>query len=113
MLTVMDPCWKNLPNELVDKICNDLPKVRAIPFALKNELIYVTKWRVFQRLIAGYEDLYGPMRGMDILTNDIYDVMNDFEPEPKNWWIAENAFEPWALFLAMDDDRLDELMVQN
>ena len=34
----MDPIWRNLPYELVLKICNMLPRVRAIPLSLKDEI---------------------------------------------------------------------------
>ena len=34
----MDPIWRNLPYELVLKICNMLPRLRAIPLPLKNEI---------------------------------------------------------------------------
>ena len=30
--------WKELPVDLVDRICNLLPKLRAIPLPLKNEI---------------------------------------------------------------------------
>jgi hypothetical protein len=34
----MDPIWQTLPADLVDRICNMLPRVRAIPVELKNEI---------------------------------------------------------------------------
>ena len=35
----MDPIWCNLPPELVEHICNQLPKVRRVAPDLKRELL--------------------------------------------------------------------------
>ena len=34
----MDPIWKNLPLELSEHVCNQLPKVRRIPVDLAAEI---------------------------------------------------------------------------
>ena len=34
----MDPMWTNLPSELSEHICNQLPKVRGIPVNLKRDI---------------------------------------------------------------------------
>lgn len=35
----MDPIWSHLPRDLADHVCNQLPKVRAIPKNLKDEIV--------------------------------------------------------------------------
>lgn len=35
----MDPMWRDLPPELADYVCNQLPKVRHIPENLKTQII--------------------------------------------------------------------------
>ena len=35
----MDPIWQQLPSDLAERVCNQLPKVRAIPENLKKEIV--------------------------------------------------------------------------
>ena len=67
----------------------------------------------FQRILEQYEaEYYWPDRAMDLFTADLYNILNDYEDEPQDCWIAQNAFDAWALFMAVDEDRLRELSVQ-
>ena len=68
----MDPCWKNLPCELVEKICNYLPKVRRIENTLSEDIR--NQWYKFDRWHFNYGSLFG--------FNNVYYVMYD---DLKNW----------------------------
>jgi hypothetical protein len=35
----MDPMWRDLPPELAEHVCNQLPKVRRIPENLKRQIV--------------------------------------------------------------------------
>ena len=37
-LDTMDPVWRNLPEELTERVCNKLPEVRRVPDALKRQI---------------------------------------------------------------------------
>lgn len=108
----MDPIWQNLPLDLSEKICNFLPKVRAIPQSLKYELLYAVKMREFHKILVEYEENYGKFRAYDVLIYDMYNILNNYEEEPTSQWLADHVFEPLALYRAMSSDQIDMLIIQ-
>jgi hypothetical protein len=108
----MDPIWKNLPGDLSEKICNCLPKVRAISPILKYELLYAVKMREFYMIFMEYEQVYGTHRAWDVILMDMYNILNEYNEEPMSQWLADNAFEPLVLFRAMSADQVNVLLLQ-
>lgn len=56
----MDPVWQNLPVDLSDKICNMLPKVRAMDPDMKDQIKFWHLRRLLNNSIMwfGYSDGY-------------------------------------------------------
>lgn len=115
----MDPIWKNLPEELVHKICNFLPQVRWVNPNLKNELIYNYKKRLFNTILDSYDHEYGGMyyspahgrqRAREMFASDIYDILNEYNEEPQTMWLLENLHRPWVLFKTMSEEQIEELI---
>ena len=47
----MDSVWRNLPEHLVDHVCNKLPYVRRIPDSLKGEILKMNMLRDMKKMI--------------------------------------------------------------
>ena len=83
----MDPVWTQLPSELSDHICNQLPKVRSIDKALKRELC--SQRYLYAKFINRYIELfsypgqhwYHALRVE--LGGDPTDVWNNLTPEER------------------------------
>ncbi len=88
----MDPIWQQLPDELVEHVCNQLPKVRRIDDVLaediRNQFFHLDK------LLRYYNRWFGRMDAYDILLDDlnminesdfvnIYDAWYDTKPEKR------------------------------
>lgn len=96
----MDPCWKNLPCELVYKICNMLTKVRRIDERLGNEIrhqwnkldmLYYNAFSLFGREVAWFV-IYDDMK----IVNHVPDVYPDEMPIREvvcNMWKASTPEE--------------------
>lgn len=78
----MDPCWKHLPIEIVEKICNFLPQVRRIDENLSQEIRDQTykfdMWFYNMSSLFGFNDAYYVM--YDDLIN-VLKVKDDFPEE--------------------------------
>ena len=116
----MDPIWKNLPVDLVEKICNFLPQVRWVNPDLKNELVNTYKRQVYNKIVSTYVGDYGGMyynlgvslqRARELFAADMYDILNDYNETPQTQWLFENFNNPWALFKAMSEEQIEELMI--
>lgn len=68
----MDPCWKNLPDDLVEKVCNFLPKVRRIDPSLSAEIR--NQWFKFDQWFLNARTKY---ELYDSSYVDPYEVMYD------------------------------------
>lgn len=89
----MDPIWKQLPCELVEKICNMLPKVRKIDQNLKDSIVHHSF--LFNRVMRNYTLLFGGRENADIiLYSDMknYGIADDF---PESWTFETVIWEMW------------------
>jgi hypothetical protein len=109
----MDPIWQTLPDDLVGRICNMLPKVRTVSPLLKGELIHRVKMNDFYRYLDAYINIYTHHdNSMDAFCYDMYMILNNWEDEPQTPWLGANIFNPLALFGAMSDQQKRELQVE-
>jgi hypothetical protein len=116
----MDPIWRNLPVELVYKICNFLPRVRWVNPDLKNEMIYNYKRRLYDKILGSYDEEYGGMyynpahgrqRARDLMAADMYDILNEYNESPQTHWLLNNMYNAWALFRSMSEEQVAELAI--
>jgi hypothetical protein len=82
----MDTIWKNLPIELSEHICNQLPKVRRIPCDLKQDLRYqffmVDKMLKYFTMWYGYDDAY------TLLLHDLNMLNESDDVSPYDTWYS-------------------------
>lgn len=80
----MDSIWSHLPRDLVDRVCNQLPKVRAIPENLKDEIVN-QRWRL-EKLYNNVRAWYGDYDGYYLLLDDL-NILNesDFQSLDEVW----------------------------
>ena len=90
----MDPCWKNLPTELVEKICNFLPKVRRMNPELLQEIRDQThkfdKWFCNSSSLFGFTNAYFVM--YDDMIN-VWKVRDDFPEEMPLEYVVVNMWK--------------------
>lgn len=79
----MDPIWKELPVDLYEHVCNQLPKVRQIDPQLKYELTFSPLERLIKNTVAWY----GMTHGYELLLYDL-NLLNesDFEDLYDVWY---------------------------
>jgi hypothetical protein len=89
----MDPCWKNLPIDLVYKICNMLTKVRRLNARLAYDIKY--QWHAFDRYYYNAMSLFGLDQVWWVLYDDLrniadiqdtYEENNDLEYVVREMW---------------------------
>jgi hypothetical protein len=51
----MDKIWQELPEDLSDRVCNMLIKIRRIPTELKNQILDHARFREFCELVGDIE----------------------------------------------------------
>jgi hypothetical protein len=85
----MDPIWKNIPNELVEHVCNQLPKVRRVSWEFKNDLQFGLLDWVINRMTR-LED-HNRYRATDNLI-DILFAYNGFEENDENVSVLEDMW---------------------
>lgn len=78
----MDPIWRELPVELVEHVCNQLPKVRSISHAMKHELTF----RPLELLIKNTMAWFGRDDGYQLLLDDL-NLLNESD--------FNNLYEVW------------------
>jgi hypothetical protein len=109
----MDPCWKNLPTDLVDYICGTwLPRLRGVSLHFQNELKNYISQRDFYSLLDNYTNLFGPYRAIDVFCDDMYNLLNDHHEECQYPFLAVNAWNPEALWAAMDSEKRHVLLIE-
>lgn len=89
----MDPCWKNLPIELVEKICNFLPKVRKINTLLSEEIRFQPN--KFDRWYFNAASLFGFNHAYSIMYDDLRYVMQVPDVFPEEMPIEEVVVNMW------------------
>lgn len=67
--THMDPVWKDLPVDLVNHVCNQLPKVRVIPENLRDEIVK-QHW-MLDNMLNYYIVWYGVVDAYFVLLDDL------------------------------------------
>lgn len=79
----MDPIWQQLPCDLVDHVCNQLPKVRRIDQRLKSDIVDQF-WRVDQ-MLHFYRAWFG--KDGDIVLLDDLNMLNksDYDDVYEVW----------------------------
>ena len=109
----MDPIWQTLPDDLVDRICNMLHKVRSVSPILKGELSHRVTMNEFYKYLEAYEkQYYYTDQSMDAFCDDMYNILNNWDEEPQTPWLAANMWNALALFSALSDDQKRQLWVQ-
>lgn len=109
----MDPIWKNLPLDLAEKICNMLPQIRRVSPMLKNELVSYVNHKEFYYTLTQYESVWGrTFRAFEAFTDDMYNVLNNWELEPSSQWLVDNAFDGFALFGALTDEQRQQILLE-
>lgn len=80
---LMDSVWKDLPLDLAERVCNQLPRVRQMAPELKIDLIF---WPL-HRLIRNTTRWYGKVDGYEILLDDL-NMLNesDFSDVHDVWY---------------------------
>lgn len=77
----MDSVWKTLPTDLVNHVCNQLPKVRRIDENLKGEI----ETRNLNRLKWHYIGMFGFNFGVGFLIDDL-DRYSEHSDEYEAWY---------------------------
>lgn len=78
----MDPIWKELPRDLVDKICNMLPKVRRIDAGIADQI--TSQWYKYDTYYYRCMSLFGGNSAHIIMYDDMkvmYNLVDDFPEE--------------------------------
>ena len=102
----MDPCWKNLPIDIVDRICNMLPQVRRFNDGVLDDIKYQTHlfnkyyWNVTR--LFGFEDVWYAMY------DDLRNISNILDTHPENMPIEYVVFEMWK---SARPDQREEIVV--
>ena len=89
----MDPVWTQLPIELAEHVCNQLPKVRRVDENMKAQ-IENQEWMV-KRMLKYYTEWFGYMDAYDFLLDDlnmlnesdflyVWKVWEDLDPEKRS-----------------------------
>lgn len=80
----MDPCWKLLPRDLVEKICNMLPKVRSMDVRISNDI--KNQVHLFDRYYYNAASLFG----FDQVWWILYDDLKNIASIPDNYTETED-----------------------
>lgn len=83
---LMDSVWKDLPLDLAEHVCNQLPRVRQMAPELKIDLIF---WPL-QRLIRNTTNWYGRDDGYELLLDDLNMLTeSDFSVVHDAWYAMD------------------------
>jgi len=74
----MDPIWQQLPGDLVERVCNQLPKVRRMDEKLKSDIVDQF-WRV-DKMLNYYRMWFGRHDAYYILLDDL-NMLNESDYE--------------------------------
>ena len=78
----MDPIWQELPQDLSERVCNTLTKVRRIDENLANEI--KNQWYIYDRWYYNYVSLFGTDIALCAMYDDMKNVcgvVDDFTDE--------------------------------
>lgn len=109
----MDPIWKTLPVDLVEKICNMLPRVRRVSPLLKSELVSYVDHKEFYYTLVQYEAVWGrTFRALEIFMDDMYNILNNWELEASSQWLIDHAFDGIAMFRALTREQRQQILLE-
>lgn len=77
----MDPIWKELPRDLVDKICNMLPKVRRVNHIIADQI--VNQWYKYDKYYYRCMSFFGNA-AHTVMYDDmkvVFGIVDDFPEE--------------------------------
>ncbi len=89
----MDPCWKNLPDEIVYKICNMLPKVRTLNKNLSEDIRY--QWYKFDKYYFNCVLLFGTNNALYVMYDDMRNVVGVVDTYPEDMPYPEVVMNMW------------------
>jgi hypothetical protein len=102
----MDPCWKNLPIELAERICNMLPRVRSFDQPvlndIKNQTHLFNKYYWHVASLFGFDDVWYAMY------DDMRNISDILDTHPEDMCIENVVFEMWK---SMRPDQRKEIVV--
>ncbi len=78
----------------------------------KNDLRSYISQRDFYNLLENYTNLFGPYRALDVFCDDMYNLLNGYHEECQSEFLAHNAWNPNALWSAMDPEQRGVLMIE-
>ena len=96
----MDPVWKTLPDELTDKICNMLTKVRKIDENLKNDI--VNQWYLFDKYKYHCISFFGVDGADFVMYDDLKNIMGVEDDFPEEMDITQVIDHMW---MRLDNDQ--------
>lgn len=102
----MDPCWKNLPCDLVTKICNMLPKVRKIDENLSDEI--KNQWYKFDKLYYTALSVYGFDQVWFALYDDMRILVRATDSYPDEMPLHHVVYNMWK---TISPEERDEILV--
>lgn len=107
--TKMDPqIWGKLPDELVEKICNLLIKVRQIHPLLKNDIVY--QWYKLETYYWRLAGMFGVNNVLYVMYDDMKNVAGVIDEYPEEMAYEDVIREMWKK--TTHEDR-NELLVTN
>lgn len=102
----MHPCWKDLPEELVERICNMLPKVRKINERLSEDIRY--QWYKFDKYYFNCVLLFGTNNALYAMYDDMKNVVGAIDHYPEDMPYPEVILNMWK---GLTPEERDEVMV--
>jgi hypothetical protein len=105
--------WKNLPVDLVEKICNTLPLVRRIDPELKDQIIACSDYSKTFQYLAGL--VYGySFRLENTLLQLMFYVMNEERYSPLFCFLTQHAHgcnrQIWLMLTKEERERVTEIV---
>ena len=102
----MDPIWKNLPCDLVEKVCNILPRIRKIDPTLSNAI--KNQWYKYDTWYWRTMMLFGTEDALVSMYDDLVNVMGVEDTYPEEMAYEEVIQEMWK---SLTPEARSELLV--
>jgi hypothetical protein len=102
----MDPCWKNLPLDLSERVCNALTKVRRIDPSLSDEI--VNQWYKYDTWYFNTSSLFGFELANYVMYDDMIHVMKLTDIYPEEMCIDDIIKDMWK---RLTPEQRDELIM--
>ena len=89
----MDPCWKALPLDLVERICNMLPKIRRFNQGVLDDIN--NQMHLFDKYYWNALTLFGLNNAWYTMYDDLRNISGILDRHPENMPIENVVFEMW------------------